>query len=112
MPFANSSKRLYGDPRRRQQQHARNDRRRQRLGFPMAVRMIFVSRLGCHYQASPNNNRTENIRQGFDCVRDQRMRVSQDPRYQFSRGQQTIDGQAEKRGTQPASEPLIRHVQV
>jgi len=86
----NFTNRSYRNPARRHQQHHGHNRRRERFRLAMPVRVIFVGRLSRHHQPAPDDNRTEDVGQGFDRVRDQSMRMTQNAGRQFAAGQNRI----------------------
>ena len=75
----------------------------------MTVRMVLIGGFGSDDQAAPDDDGTEKIRDGFNGIGYQSVRMAGQPGHQFGCGQQAIDRQAEKGHSQPASEPLIEH---
>ena len=68
------------NPAGREQQHRRNNRRRERLGLAVAVGMVFVRRVRRHDDAAPDDDGTENVRERFDGVGDERVRMADNAR--------------------------------
>ena len=85
------------NPQRRPQQHRGNDGGGNRLGLAVAVGMVFVRRRRRHDQSAPDDERTENVGEGFDGIGDERVRMAEDAGGEFRARQHDIDGHARRR---------------
>jgi len=74
--------------------------------------MIFIRRRLRHDEAAPDDDGTEDVRERFHCVRDERLRMAEDAREKFRDGQRDVRGEAEERGTQTAFEAGGRHAEI
>ena len=68
----------------------------QRLGFAVAVRMLFVRRLCGDFQAKPDGERAEDIERGLDAVGDERVAMAEDARDDFDEREEEIYGHADQ----------------
>ena len=62
---------------------AETDRRRERFGLAVAVGMVFVRRRRRHDHAAPDDDGTENVRERFAGVGDERVRMADDAGDEF-----------------------------
>jgi len=74
--------------------------------------MVVIRRRLGHHQPAPDDDGTKNIRQRFDRVRDQRLRVAEDAREKFRDHEGHVHGEAEKRGAQAALQAIERHAEL
>ena len=109
--MADFPKGLDRNPCSREKEHTRDNGSRQWFGFAMAVRVVLVGRLSSDNQPAPNDDGTENVSEGFDGVGNQRMRMAEDARDQFGRGEKAVYAKTEKGRAQTAFEPLIEHTE-
>ena len=88
----------------RQQQHRRDDGRGDGFRFAMTVGMIFVRRRCGHHEAAPDDDRTEQIGQRFDPVRDQRMGMPDEAGEHLHSCEQDIGDHSQERHAQATLE--------
>jgi len=98
-----------GDPDRGEQKQRGDDSRGEGFGLAVAIRMVFIGGLSSDDESAPDDNRAEQIGQGFDGIGDQSMRLAGNAREELGRDQDGIDRQADKGGAQAPSESGISH---
>ena len=78
----------------------------------MAIGMILVRRRLRHHQSAPDNNGTENIRQRFHRIRDERLRMPNEASREFHHRQGDVRGQPQKGGPETALQTILRHGEI
>ena len=107
--FENPAERMIRNHAGGQQQHRGDDCGGERLGLAVAVGMVLVRRRLGHDQPAPDDDGTENVRERFHRVGDERLRMAEDAGEKFRDGQRRVHGEAEERGAQAALEAAGRH---
>ena len=97
------------DQARRQQQHGGNHGGGDRLRLAVAVRMVVIRRRLGHDESAPDDHGTENVRERFHRVGDERLRMAENAGEKFRERQHDVRGEAEERGAQAAMEAIGRH---
>ncbi len=85
------------DNYRRDNQSRRRRNRRERFGFSVSVRMIFVGGFERYSQTAPHDERTDDIRARFDAVGDERTRTAENAARYFNRGKRGVDKNSDER---------------
>ena len=106
------AERLKRDPARRNQQHRRNNGRRERLRLAVAVGMILVGRRRRHHQSAPDHERTENVGERLHGVGDERVGMAGNAGRELGARQHGIDGHPHEGGAQTALEPVQWHARI
>lgn len=100
---------LDGDPEGRADNHGGDDESGEGLGLAVAVGMIRIGGTSGDVQAAPDDDRAEDVGEGFDAVGDEGARVAQEAGDELGAGERDVDDEAEQREADGAGRSRRRH---
>ena len=71
--------------------------------------MIFISGFGGDDESAPNHNGAKHVREGFDRIGDERMRMTEYASRKLATAKPGIYHQTEQSRSPPSFEPFVRH---